>query len=144
MRSYINKKSIVLILLIISSVSFFSITTRTDFKEEYRLIIFEGSDWCLNCRRLEKRIISDSVFINFLKSNKIVLERIDFPQRKKLSHQQVQYNEEIAKRYGFRGVFPTLVLSKSDTLKYKRIFYNKESDVDSMKEIVLGALNELL
>ena len=25
---------------------------------DYRLLVFEGSDWCANCRRLEKKVLS--------------------------------------------------------------------------------------
>ena len=105
------------------------------------LYIFIGSDWCADCKRLEKNVLSDSVFISTMKLNKIAIEIIDFPQRKKLSPDVVKHNETIAESYGFQGIFPTLVLSRSKD-KYETLQYKNEAAAE-FSEIVLNKLKYL-
>jgi thioredoxin-related protein len=106
------------------------------------LYIFEGSDWCTNCHRLEKQVLQDSVFIRALQSNDIQIERIDFPQQKKQTREQEEYNNSIAEKYGFNGIFPTLVLSREDKEIYKLIYYHNESG-EEFSKIVLTELKAL-
>lgn len=94
---------------------------------KYVMMIFEGSDWCPNCNRLEKNILNDSGFLNYLKSNRIELIKVDFPQRKKLDKQQTSDNEQLAKRYKFEGIFPTIVLSRTDTLVFEKFYYQNQT-----------------
>ena len=89
----------------------------------YQLIIFVGSDWCPNCRRLEMNILSDSLFISYLKNNDILIELIDFPQRNKQNQAQITHNKQIAEQYKFKGIFPTLILTLRDTLAYQKVSY---------------------
>ncbi|MEW4925066.1 thioredoxin fold domain-containing protein [Algibacter sp. 2305UL17-15] len=110
---------------------------------DYRLVVFEGSDWCVNCRRLEKNILSDTSFTAFLSANKIGLTRVDFPQRKKQDIQVKRNNEILTERYKFDGRFPTLILSRTDTLFYKRIYYQKTLDCKTMREVILTNLKTL-
>ncbi len=97
----------------------------------YTLIVFEGSDWCGNCRRLEKNILEDSVFQNYLSQKDIVIEKIDFPQRKQLPKAQESYNASVAEQYNFKGAFPTLVLVDHVHSKFYTLTYANES-VDQM------------
>ena len=76
----------------------------------FELIIFEGSDWCSNCVRLEKNVLSNPGFESFLLERNIKLKRIDFPQRKLLDKEHMAYNVSVAEKYLFDGVFPTLLL----------------------------------
>jgi thioredoxin-related protein len=109
----------------------------------YTLLVFQGSDWCLNCRRLEENILSETTFISFLKANHITLNRVDFPQRKVQDIQTQKNNEFLAERYRFEGDFPTLILSRTDTLLYKKIHYNKKQDSKALQDIILTKLNLL-
>jgi thiol-disulfide isomerase/thioredoxin len=108
----------------------------------YRLIVFEGSDWCSNCRRLEKEILAKDDFMQFLKLHNIELERIDFPQRKKLSEEQKKYNASMAEKYAFGGVYPTLFLSRTDTFKYEKVFYKTQS-VDEFTSQIAQKIEQL-
>ena len=94
------------LILFVSVFNFTSIDTSPNLK----LIIFEGSDWCVNCIQLEKNVLSDVAFIEFSQENEIEIERIDFPQRKKQDKETEKYNAEIAEKYKFDGTFPTVVL----------------------------------
>lgn len=94
-------------------------TQKTENK--YTLVVFEGSDWCSNCRKFEHSILQDSLVLNYLKKVNIELLKVDFPQRKKLSKEQQKLNQQYAEKYAFKGLFPTIILSRTDTLFYKEI-----------------------
>lgn len=94
---------------------------------EYKLIVFEGSDWCVNCIRFEKTILSDALFINYTNRNHIEIERIDFPQHKKLSKSQIEYNTSVAEKYAFEGLFPTIILAKTGVKRIIKIDYNNQN-----------------
>jgi thioredoxin-related protein len=76
------------------------------------LLVFTGSDWCLPCMRLEKNILSDSVFTNFITSTFIYIHA-DFPQKKKLNEVEVMRNEKLAESYNPDGKFPLIVVVKN-------------------------------
>ena len=54
-------------------------------EDKLSLIYFSGSDWCTECILFERKVLRDTAFAGYLKRNSIDLERIDFPQRQKLS-----------------------------------------------------------
>ena len=121
-------------LLFIIFISIMAITKQQTYFQ-YKLLVFEGSDWCANCHRLEKNILSDSLFINQLGKNSIEVERIDFPQRKKLSKNIQSYNRAIAEKYEFDGVFPTLLLIKKNDDSFQKIAYQNQSVEEFLKLI---------
>lgn len=83
-------------------------------KDEKKLILldFTGSDWCPPCMKLKKEVLSTKDFLDYAKTNFVLVE-VDFPRRKKLSEQQTQANEALLKKYNIE-VFPTIVVVKSD------------------------------
>lgn len=113
----------------------FSFAFQTTEKLNYKLIVFEGSDWCANCRRLEKTILSDSNFIHEMKISSIEIERIDFPQRKKLPESIQLYNKETADKYNFEGSFPTLVLLNSTNSVYQKISFSNQTVLEMLNQI---------
>ena len=108
----------------------------------YQLIVFEGSDWCSNCRRLEKEILAKDDFMQFLNQHNIEIQRIDFPQRKKLSEEEKKYNASMAEKYAFSGVYPTLFLSRADTFKYEKVAYINQS-VDEFTSQIAQKIEQL-
>ena len=107
------------------------------------LFIFEGSDWCSNCKRLKNNILQDSSFLYALQKQQIKIESIDFPQRKKLSKETLEYNAAIAEKYDFQGIFPTLVLAEIGGETYEVIYYNNESHSELLS-IILAKQQTLL
>jgi thiol-disulfide isomerase/thioredoxin len=104
------------------------------------LYVFSGSDWCSNCIQLERKVLSDTQFLDSLKTHKVELEKIDFPQRKKLPQETLQYNNSLAEKFGFDGSFPTMIVYSPTTHKYKRIVYqNEHAALFSKKVIELAA-----
>lgn len=119
--------------IILAAVFLLFVQFNSDSGKPIKLIVFEGSDWCANCRRLEKNVLTDSSFVIFLQQNHIELERIDFPQRKKIAETLQTYNNDIAEKYAFDGRFPAVVLTRTDTLVYHRIEYRNQTADEFMK-----------
>ena len=93
----------------------------------YKLIIFEGSDWCPNCRRLDNNVLNQGDFKKFLQKHAIILEKIDFPQRKKVSPEKRKYNESVAEKYNFKGNFPEVIIVENKTGKFHSLNYANET-----------------
>ncbi len=72
------------------------------------LYIIIGSDWCPNCKSLEQRILSDTIFQKYCKSNNLSIEKIDFPQRNTLPDSIVKLNGQLAEKLHFDGSFPSI------------------------------------
>ncbi len=113
------KKLFLLLLLIISG----SVTAQnwlTNFEQAKKiaqtehkpiLLVFEGSDWCAPCKKLERNILSSPEFETYAKEN-LVLLKADFPRRKKnrLPEAQQKHNDALAEKYNPEGVFPTVLI----------------------------------
>ena len=114
------------VLVFFLSINFLTTSVFNSQKSSYKLIVFEGSDWCSNCIRFNKTIIENSDFITYTTNAQIDIEHIDFPQRKSLDKATEAYNASIAEKYDFKGVFPTLILT-NDSDDYQILRYNNES-----------------
>jgi len=99
-----------------------------------KLIVFSGSDWCKNCIRFKKDVLSSEVFIRFAK-DKIEIVTADFPQRTKLSKEEVSKNEALAEKYNVEGEFPRLVLLSEDESGSKVIPYTSQSPEQFVAEL---------
>jgi thioredoxin-related protein len=76
----------------------------------FRLLVFEGSDWCANCLRLDRQVLSDQAFLTFADSAGVSVQHVDFPQRKAQAPDIQARNRSLAERYQFDGTFPTVLL----------------------------------
>jgi thioredoxin-related protein len=100
----------------------------------FTLLIFTGSDWCTNCMRLEKNVLSDSLFRRYI-AGKIVVRRVDFPQRKKPDKSTSEENRKMAETYHFRGIYPTILLLDADCRSIGEIIYANQTPADFIGEI---------
>ncbi len=93
---------------------------HTDFSEAKKqatknnqkiILVFQGSDWCAPCMKLENEIWSSKVFKTYAKDN-FVLLKADFPRRRKnkLSKEQQKKNGALAEKYNEKGIFPLVVV----------------------------------
>ncbi|HYV93329.1 MAG TPA: thioredoxin family protein [Chitinophagales bacterium] len=103
-------------------------------KNKMVLLIFSGSDWCRQCMRFEKKILSDSTFDQFADDN-LVLLQADFPQSKKLPPQTVKQNEILAEKYNPAGSFPLIVLLRPDQKVLAYLNYSNEDSGDFIRII---------
>lgn len=91
------------------------------------ILVFQGSDWCAPCMKLEKEIWSTEEFKSYAITHYVML-KADFPKRSKnaLSPEQQEKNNKLADTYNKNGFFPLVVLlDKSGkvlgTLGYKNV-----------------------
>lgn len=79
------------------------------------IMVFQGSDWCAPCIKLDKEVWSTEEFKNFAKPNFVML-KVDFPRKKKnyLSSEQQEKNNTLAESYNKNGYFPFVVVMDKD------------------------------
>mgnify|MGYP006123347003 CR=1 FL=1 len=71
---------------------------------------FTGKQWCSWCKKLERQILSQEVFVNFAKENLILLE-LDFPRGSRdLPLEQIK----LARKFQIKG-YPTVILMDGKT-----------------------------
>jgi protein disulfide-isomerase len=85
------------------------------------LLDFTGSDWCGWCIKLNKEVFSQPAFIEYAKTN-LVLVEVDFPNHKKLSPEQKQANDALAKKYKIEG-YPTIIVLNGEGRKVGELGY---------------------
>ena len=82
------------------------------------VLVFQGSDWCAPCIKLDKEIWSTDAFKNYAKEHFVML-KADFPRRSKnkLAAEQQEKNNKLVETYNPEGYFPlVVVLDKSGTV----------------------------
>jgi thiol-disulfide isomerase/thioredoxin len=98
------------------------------------LLVFSGSDWCAPCVQLENKILSTNTFLDFADKNLVIIHA-DFPQRKKLPTEIQSQNDALAEQYNPTGVFPEIVLLRSDKSVVKKLSYSNQSTDEFINEI---------
>ena len=83
------------------------------------VLVFQGSDWCAPCIKLDKEIWSTQEFLNLAKDHFVML-KADFPRKKanKPSEALTTQNAKLAETYNNQGYFPLVVVlnQKGDVL----------------------------
>jgi len=79
------------------------------------ILVFQGSDWCAPCIKLDKKIWSSEEFQNYA-SDHFVMLLADFPRKKQnmLPVEQKNKNEQLAETYNRNGYFPLVVVMDKD------------------------------
>ncbi len=85
--------------------------TESEINGKPILLVFQGSDWCSPCIKLEKEVWQTKEFQSYA-SDHLVLLQADFPRRKKnaLSSERQRHNNHLAEKYNHNGIFPFVVL----------------------------------
>ena len=97
-------------------------------KTEHKKIFlnFTGSDWCVRCMSLKRRVFHQPKFMQFANQH-LVLVEVDFPRNKPLQRITQMQNEQLRRKYHVKA-FPTLVLLDCYGSKLgERIGYMEES-----------------
>ncbi len=129
-----------------------SATWQTDFtkaqteaaaQHKYILLKFSGSDWCIPCIKMEKKIFDQEAFENFAK-DKLVLVNADFPQQKKNKPaKEVQdQNDMLAEKYNKEGSFPLTLLLDSEGKVLKTWKGYKDGTPEEFVSQIKAAINE--
>ena len=95
------------------------------------LLVFQGSDWCAPCMKLEKEIWSTDAFKDYAKEHYVML-KADFPRSKKnaLSREQQDKNNKLFEKYNSPGYFPYVVILDSNGVVHGTTGYQKMSPQD--------------
>jgi thioredoxin-related protein len=134
----LHKMRILLLLshLFLLTVTAYTQNWQTDFdkaKEQATqenkpiVLVFQGSDWCAPCMKLEKDIWNSKEFSDYAITNFIML-KADFPKKKAnaLDSKQQEHNNKLAETYNQSGYFPFVVVLNNTgkvlgTFGYKKI-----------------------
>lgn len=98
------------------------------------VLVFQGSDWCASCIKLEKEIWSSSEFISYANDHFVML-KADFPKRKQnqLSETQQEKNKKLAEKYNRNGYFPFVVVLDKNGKVLGETGYKKISPKEYIK-----------
>jgi len=102
------------------SISSFSQNWMTNFNEAKQVaseknknivLVFQGSDWCAPCIKLDKEVWSAEEFKKLSKDHFVML-KADFPRKKanRLSKELTEQNGMLAGKYNNKGFFPLVVV----------------------------------
>lgn len=114
-------------------------TAKNKATEEKKAIVlvFQGSDWCAPCIKLDKKIWSSQEFISNYPKHFILLQA-DFPRKKKnaLPEAQEQKNKILADTYNQNGYFPLVVVLDSEGNVLGQTGYNKLNPTDYLQSLI--------
>jgi thioredoxin-related protein len=100
------------------------------------ILVFQGSDWCAPCIKLDREIWSTDTFKKYAKQNYVML-KADFPRRKKnaLSETKTKANAQLAEKYNKQGFFPFVVVLDSSGKVLGESSYKKTTPENYIKEL---------
>lgn len=100
------------------------------------VLVFQGSDWCAPCIKLDKEVWSTDEFKK-LSNNHFVLLKVDFPRKKanKLSEEQSLQNGKLAEIYNSQGIFPLVVVLNKEGKILGKTGYEKTTPSDYYKKL---------
>ncbi|MCJ7757047.1 MAG: thioredoxin family protein [Gillisia sp.] len=139
------KKISFLILFLLSTSAIFAQDWTTNFeeakilaskKDQNIVLVFQGSDWCGPCIKLDREIWSTDIFKEFSKSHFVML-KADFPRRKanQLDSEQVRKNTLLAEKYNPAGYFPFVVVLNSDGKVLGETGYKKVTPTEYIAQL---------
>lgn len=97
---------------------------------------FTGSDWCVNCKQLDKEVFSTAEFKQWASENVVLLE-LDYPQSTPQAPELKQQNARLNKIFAIEG-FPTVVVINPSGKEVGRIlgFEGKTEWQNELKAIM--------
>jgi thioredoxin-related protein len=100
------------------------------------VLVFQGSDWCAPCMKLDKEIWSSEEFKAYAKENFVMLQA-DFPRKKanRLSKEMQEHNNQLAEKYNQQGFFPHVVILDKSGIVIGRTGYKKSSPSEYIKHL---------
>ena len=139
------EKASFLILFLLFTSAIFAQDWTTNFEEaktlaakknENIVLVFQGSDWCGPCIKLDREIWSTDIFKEFSKSHFVML-KADFPRRKanQLDSEQIRKNTLLAEKYNPAGYFPFVVVLNSDGKVLGETGYKKVSPTEYIAQL---------
>ncbi len=103
-------------------------------EEKTVVLVFQGSDWCAPCIKLDREIWSTDTFKKYAKDY-FIMAQADFPRKKTnaLSEAQTTANAQLAEKYNERGIFPFVVIMNAEGKVLGETSYKKTSPEEYIK-----------
>ncbi|WP_418637908.1 thioredoxin family protein [Winogradskyella sp.] len=100
------------------------------------ILVFQGSDWCAPCIKLDREVWSTEVFKKYASEHYVMLQA-DFPRKKKnaLSEKQTTANAKLAETYNKNGIFPFVVVLDANGKVLGETSYKKTTPENYIKEL---------
>jgi len=100
------------------------------------VLVFQGSDWCAPCMKLDREIWSTEEFKAYAKENYVMLQA-DFPRKKtnRQSQELQEKNGKLAEKYNKQGFFPHVVLLDETGKVIGQTGYKKLSPSEYIKHL---------
>lgn len=100
------------------------------------VLVFQGSDWCAPCIKLEREVWSTEAFKAYAKKHYVMLQA-DFPRKSKnaLSEIQTKANAKLFEKYNKNGIFPFVVVLNSKGEVLGETSYKKTTPENYIKEL---------
>lgn len=139
------KFKFLLVLTLVFSFQSFSQDWITNFDEAKKtatknnqkiILVFQGSDWCAPCIKLEKEIWNTTEFQE-LNRDHFVMLKADFPRKKKnlLSKDQQIHNNKLAELFNPNGYFPLVVVLDQNGKALGKLGYEKMAPSKYFKKL---------
>ena len=105
-------------------------------KDQSVVLVFQGSDWCAPCIKLDKAIFQTETFQKYAEDHFVML-KADFPRKKKnaLPKEQKEKNRTLADTYNPQGIFPFVVILNSNGTVLGETGYLKISPDDYISHL---------
>ena len=134
-----------IVLLLLSFNAIFAQEWETDFNKTKEIafkqkrpiiLVFQGSDWCAPCIKLNQEIWSTNFFKKYASEHYVML-RADFPRKKKnsLPEKQTAANAKLAETYNKNGIFPLVVILDAKGNVLGQTSYKKTTPEAYIKEL---------
>ncbi|MAW95918.1 MULTISPECIES: thioredoxin family protein [unclassified Leeuwenhoekiella] len=100
------------------------------------ILVFQGSDWCAPCIKLNKEIWETEAFQSYAKDHYVMLQA-DFPRKAKnaLPAAQQEANNKLAETYNKNGYFPLVVVLDKNGKVLGNAGYEKTTPAAYIKKI---------
>lgn len=145
MKQTIKTKVLPVLFLLFISTATFAQDWQTDFDKSKKLaaaenktiiLVFQGSDWCAPCMKLEQEIWETEEFEAYSKKH-YVMHKADFPRKKKnqADSEQVEKNKELAAQYNTKGYFPFVVVLDKNGKVLGETGYKKMTPEEYIKHL---------
>ena len=105
-------------------------------QEKEIILVFQGSDWCAPCIKLNRELFETEYFLAYAKEHFIMLQA-DFPRRKKnsLTPELQAHNNALAERYNKGGIFPFVVVLNKNGKVLGQTSYSKKTPQEYILEL---------
>lgn len=139
------KKIITIFFLIIGLNTTYAQNWQTDFSKAKEIasqenkpiiLVFQGSDWCIPCMKLNKEVWNTNTFKEYAKEHYVMLQA-DFPRKKKnkLPKEQQNANAKLFETYNKKGFFPFVVVLDKDGRVLGETGYKKMTPISYIDEL---------